>query len=72
MIKNRFLNRPRQKWLAKYFNGVSLIASAGVVSETFVKLGSAWRSALIMVLAGSFGLGLFFAKADVETREEEV
>jgi hypothetical protein len=71
MIKERFLNKPRKKWLAKYFNGVSLIASAGVVSETFVKLGSAWRSALVMVLAGSFALGLFFAKADSDAHGED-
>ena len=71
MTKKRFLNKPRMRWLAKYFNGVSLIASAGVVSETFIKLGSVWRSALIAVLSGSFALGLYFAKADSAARKEE-
>jgi hypothetical protein len=64
LIKYRFLSKPRQKWLAKYFNGVSLIASAGVVSETFVKLGTVWRTWLIVALFVSFVLGLFFAKAE--------
>jgi len=71
MTHYRFLNRARQKWLAKYFNGVSLIASAGVVSETFVKLGAVWRLLLAIALVTSFLLGLFFAKAGSQLSTEE-
>ena len=71
MVKHRFLNKPRQKWLARYFNGVSLIASAGVISETFVKLGAVWRILLVIALVASFLLGLFFAKAESKLGIEE-
>ena len=71
MTKKRFLNKPRQRWLAKYFSGVSLIASAGVVSETFVKLRTIWRSWLIVALVTSFMLGLIFSKAEGEIEMKE-
>jgi hypothetical protein len=63
-MKLPFLNKPRQKWLAKYFSGVSLIASAGMVSETFVKLRTVWRTWLVIAWVASFLLGLIFAKAE--------
>jgi len=57
--------------MAKYFHGLSLISGAGIVSETFIKLGTAWRIGLIAFLLGSFALGLLFAKADNGKQTEE-
>jgi len=71
VIKHRFLNKPRQKWLAKYFNNISLVASAGVVSETFIRFRTVWRILLVTALVVSFLLGLFFAKAEGKLGTEE-
>jgi len=57
--------------MAKYFNGLSLISAAGIVSETFVKLGLVWRIVLIVVLFSTFSLGLLFANVSDEDRAEE-
>ncbi len=57
--------------MAKYFNGLSLLSAAGIVSETFVKLGLAWRILMVFIFCGSFILGLVFAKANSSDPPEE-
>jgi hypothetical protein len=71
MTKQAFLDKPRKQWMSKYFNGLSLLSAAGIVSETFVKLGFIWRVGLIVVFFGSFALGLLFAKTNTIVRKEE-
>ena len=69
MVKHRFLNKPRQKWLARTFQGLFLLAVAGALSESFLKLPLAWR---LVVVGGGFSVfmaGLIYAKADASENE---
>ena len=69
MPKRRLLGRAREKWLARSFQGLFLIASAAAAGEAFLKLPLAWRWALVSVVIVSFVLGLYFAKADAGEEE---
>lgn len=71
MAKKRFLNAARQKWLARSFQGLFLIAAAGAAGEAFLKFPLVGRVGLTCVVLLSFALGLYFAKADRETERKE-
>ena len=66
-----FLNKARRKWLARTLQGAFLIGSAAVVGEPFLKLSWVGRILLFGALIISFGLGLFFAKADAAKDQED-
>ncbi len=63
-----FLTHSREIWLAKTFQGLFCIASAGAAGETFITYPAGGRLALIGVIAITFGLGLCFARTE-ETSE---
>jgi hypothetical protein len=71
MAKKRFLTREREKWLARTFQGLFLIACASAASEAFVKYPLAGRGTLVAVVAVSFFVGLYFARAELTERKEE-
>ena len=71
MSKKRFLNRARQRWLARSFQGLFLVASAGAAGEVFLRLSVGWRWALVAVVVVAFVLGLYFARADTTNDNQE-
>lgn len=69
MTKHRFLTKPRQKWLARTFQGLFLLAAAGVAGESFLRISFAWRLVVIGVGFGAFVAGLISANADTSRTE---
>jgi hypothetical protein len=63
MRMSAFLTKSRKKWMAKTFQGLFLLAAAGVAGESFRRISFAWRLAVVSGGVGAFVIGLICAKA---------